>query len=67
NLCFPRGDSEGCVREHGRSLALAREVHDQEQEAAALGGVGDGEYMRGRMISAHDAFSRCIELCQRNG
>ncbi|MGF6300879.1 MULTISPECIES: ATP-binding protein [Paraburkholderia] len=67
NLCFPRGDIDGCIREHGRSLALAREVRDAEQEAAALGGLGDGEYMRGRMISAHDAFSRCIELCQRHG
>jgi class 3 adenylate cyclase/tetratricopeptide (TPR) repeat protein len=67
NLCFPRGDSDGCVREHGRSLALAREAGDPEQEAAALGGLGDGEYMRGRMISAYDAFSRCIELCQRYG
>ena len=67
NLCFPRGDIDGCVREHGRSLALAREADDPEQEAAALGGLGDAEYMRGRMISAHDAFSRCIELCQRHG
>src|SRR5262249_31253476 len=50
NLCFPRGDIDGCVREHARSLALAREVGDPEQEAAALGGLGDAEYMRGRMI-----------------
>jgi class 3 adenylate cyclase/tetratricopeptide (TPR) repeat protein len=67
NLCFPRGDSDGCVREHGQSLALAREAGDPEQEAAALGGLGDGEYMRGRMISARDAFSRCIEICRRHG
>ncbi|MDR5880656.1 adenylate/guanylate cyclase domain-containing protein [Caballeronia sp. LZ032] len=67
NLCFPRGDSDGCVREHGQSLALARAAADPEQEAAALGGLGDGEYLRGRLISAHDAFSRCIELCERHG
>ncbi|MBN3761705.1 AAA family ATPase [Burkholderia sp. Ac-20365] len=67
NLCFPRGDSDGCVREHERSLACSREAHDYEQEAAALGGLGDGEYLRGRMISAHNAFSLCIELCQRHG
>jgi tetratricopeptide (TPR) repeat protein len=58
NLCFPRGDIDGCVREHGHSLALAREAGDPEQEAAALGGLGDSEYMRGRMTSARDAFSR---------
>ncbi|HWT37004.1 MAG TPA: hypothetical protein VN289_12010 [Paraburkholderia sp.] len=67
NLCFPRGEIDGCVCEHERSLTLAREAHDHEQEAAALGGLGDGEYMRGRMISAHRAFSRCIELCRRHG
>ncbi|MDR5759625.1 adenylate/guanylate cyclase domain-containing protein [Caballeronia sp. LZ035] len=67
NLCFPRGDSDGCVREHGQSLALARAAADPEQEAAALGGLGDGEYLRGRLISAHDAFSRCVELCERHG
>lgn len=67
NLCFPRGEIDGCAREHGLSLALAQASGDSEQEAAALGGLGDAEYMRGRMISAHDAFSRCIELCRRNG
>ncbi|SAK58989.1 adenylate/guanylate cyclase [Caballeronia fortuita] len=67
NLCFPRGDIDGCVREHERSLALAQRARDPEQEAAALGGLGDAAYMRGRMISAHDAFSRCIELCRRHG
>jgi class 3 adenylate cyclase/tetratricopeptide (TPR) repeat protein len=67
NLCFPRGDTEGCVREHGKSLALAREAGAAEQEAEALGGLGDAEYMRGRMMSAHDAFDRCVELCQTHG
>ncbi|SAK84182.1 adenylate/guanylate cyclase [Caballeronia temeraria] len=67
NLCFPRGDIDGCVREHERSLSLAREAGDAELEAAALGGIGDAQYMRGRMISAHDAFSRCIALCRRHG
>jgi class 3 adenylate cyclase/tetratricopeptide (TPR) repeat protein len=67
NLCFPRADSDGCLREHQRALALARETHDHEQEAAALGGVGDAEYMRGHMMSAYDAFSRCIRLCQSHG
>ncbi|TCG06791.1 adenylate/guanylate cyclase domain-containing protein [Paraburkholderia steynii] len=67
NLCFPRGDIDGCIREHERSLTLAREAHDYEQEAAALGGLGDGEYMRGRMVSAHCAYRRCIELCQCHG
>jgi hypothetical protein len=33
----------------------------------ALGGVGDAEYMRGRMISAHEGFRRCIELARQQG
>ena len=33
----------------------------------ALGGLGDAEYVRGRMISAHDRFRECVELCERHG
>jgi len=43
NLLFPRGDVEGCLREHRRSLDLAREAGSAELEAAALGGLGDAE------------------------
>jgi class 3 adenylate cyclase len=67
NLCFPRGDIEGCLREHGRSLDLAREAGIPELEAEALGGLGDAEYMRGRMISACDRFRACIALAGRHG
>jgi tetratricopeptide (TPR) repeat protein len=67
NLCFPRGDIEGCLREHGRSLELAREIHAPELEAEALGGLGDAEYMRGRMISSFRNFQACISLAARHG
>ena len=67
NLCFPRGDIAGCLREHGRSLELARAAGAVEQEAAALGGLGDAEYVQGRMLSARDAFARCVALCQERG
>ena len=67
NLYFPRGDMEGCLREHGRSLELSREAGAAEQEAAALGGLGDAEYVRGRMVSAHEAYGRCVELCRLRG
>jgi tetratricopeptide (TPR) repeat protein len=33
----------------------------------ALGGLGDAEYVRGRMISAHDRFRSCVELSERHG
>jgi class 3 adenylate cyclase/tetratricopeptide (TPR) repeat protein len=67
NLFFPRGDIEGCLREHGKSLELARAAGSTELEAAALGGLGDAEYMRGRMVSAHDRLHACVELSRQQG
>lgn len=67
NLCFPRGDLEGCLREHGIGLELAKCAGATELEAMALGGLGDAEYVRGRMISAYDRFRQCVELCERHG
>lgn len=67
NLCFPRGDLDGCLREHGIGLELAKRAGATELEAMALGGLGDAEYVRGRMISAHNRFSECVELCERHG
>src|SRR6476619_6873525 len=64
NLFFPRSDIESCLREHGQSLELARAAGSAELEAAALGGLGDAEFLRGRMISAHDRLLRCIELAR---
>ena len=67
NLFVPRGQIDQCLREHGRSLELARQAGSPELEAAALGGLGDAEYVRGRMISAHAYFLRCIDLAARHG
>jgi tetratricopeptide (TPR) repeat protein len=67
NLCFPRGDLEGCLREHGIALKLARRAGAPELEAMALGGLGDAEYVRGRMISAHVRFRACVKLCEQYG
>jgi class 3 adenylate cyclase/tetratricopeptide (TPR) repeat protein len=67
NLFFPRGDIEGCLREHGKCLELAQAEGSAELEAAALGGLGDAEYVRGRMISAHDRLHRCVELSRQHG
>ena len=67
NLFFPRGDIDGCLREHRRSLELARRAGSAELEAAALGGLGDAEYVRGRMASACRHFGGCVELCREHG
>ncbi|MSO81234.1 MAG: tetratricopeptide repeat protein [Alphaproteobacteria bacterium] len=66
-MLFPRGDIERCLRQHGRSLALAREAGSVETETAALGGLGDAEYLRGRLISAHRHYQRCVELSRQHG
>lgn len=67
NLCFPRGDIDGCLKAHRLSLRFAREARSVESEARALGGLGDAEYVRGRMLSANKAFSRTVELCRQHG
>jgi class 3 adenylate cyclase/tetratricopeptide (TPR) repeat protein len=67
NLYFPRGEIEGCLEEHGRSLELARRAGSAEAEAAALGGLGDAEYVRGRMRSSHERLCQCVELSRRHG
>lgn len=67
NLYFPMGRIEDCRQEHEKSLSHARESGSAEAEAYALGGLGDAGYMAGRMATAFENFSRCVEVAQRNG
>lgn len=67
NLMFPLGRPEECAREHETALQHARAAGSPELEARALGGLGDAEYARGRMIAAHAAFGRCCELARLHG
>ena len=67
NLCFPLGRLVECLQEHERALDCARTAGSPEMEARALGGLGDAEYARGRMASAHRHFSRCAELSRASG
>jgi tetratricopeptide (TPR) repeat protein len=67
NLLFPLADIDGCLREHRHSLDLARQAGSAEREAAALGGLADAEYLRGRMLSAHEYARRCVEIAERHG
>jgi tetratricopeptide (TPR) repeat protein len=67
NLYFPRGNIDGCLQEHALSRELAQQAVSAELEAAALGGLGDAEYARGRMSSANKHFRRCIDLCGQHG
>jgi class 3 adenylate cyclase/tetratricopeptide (TPR) repeat protein len=67
NLCFPLGRLQECQRAHELALDLARKASAPELEARALGGLGDAEYARGRMRSAHGHFSRCVALSRAHG
>jgi class 3 adenylate cyclase/tetratricopeptide (TPR) repeat protein len=67
NVLFPLGDTEGCLREHSTALAFAREAGSAELEAAALGGLADAEYLRGRYHSACERFTECVEVSRAHG
>jgi class 3 adenylate cyclase/tetratricopeptide (TPR) repeat protein len=67
NLHFPRGNITGCLAEHQKSLELALATDLPELEAQAFGGLGDADYARGRMISAHRHLERCVGLAGLHG
>ncbi|MEP7303465.1 MAG: adenylate/guanylate cyclase domain-containing protein [Caldimonas sp.] len=67
NLLFPLGRHADCLREHELARRHAREAGSLEAEAAALGGLGDGFYLQGRMQSAHCQFLECVALARQHG
>lgn len=67
NIWFPLGKIGRCLEEHEKAVAAAREAKSREIEARALGGLGDAEYARGRIRTAHRHFCRCVELCREYG
>ncbi len=67
NLLFPQGRLAECLSEHQKALDYARQAGSIEAEIRALGGLGDGYYANGRMLSAYDAFSRCVALARKEG
>ena len=67
NLLFPLGRLEECLHEHQQAFVRAQEVQSLEAQAVALGGLGDANYLRGHMRSAHQQFQRCIALSREQG
>lgn len=67
NLLFPLGRHVDCLREHELARQHARKAGSMEAEAAALGGLGDGFYLQGRMQSAHRQFLDCVALARQHG
>lgn len=66
SLHFPRGQLDGCLREHGLSLNYAERAGNAERRALALSGLGDAHYARGRMFTAHTVIQRCLALCEEH-
>ena len=67
NILFPRGELDRCFREHQEGLRLARSARRPDLEVASLGGMGDAEYMRGRMASARARLEECVRLSAELG
>jgi class 3 adenylate cyclase/tetratricopeptide (TPR) repeat protein len=67
NLCFSLGRAEECRNEHLLALELAEQSESPEYEARALGGLGDAEYVRGRLRTAGGYYTRCIDIAREHG
>jgi len=67
NLLFPLGRVADCVTQHELAHRFAREAGSLEAEAAAMGGLGDGYYLQGRMRSANRQFQACVAMARANG
>ncbi len=67
NLHFPRGELDECLAAHERALEFAGQAGSPEDIARALGGLGDAQYQRGRMRTAHAHFRQCVDLCEQHG
>ena len=67
NLYFPLGRELECLRSHEQALQHARASGSLEAEAAALGGIGDGYYLKGLMRSSNQQFRACVALAREHG
>ena len=67
NLSFSLGKSDECRNQHLLALEFAKQCQSAEGEARARGGLGDAEYARGRMRTALDYYTRCIEISREHG
>ncbi|HTO66445.1 MAG TPA: adenylate/guanylate cyclase domain-containing protein [Bradyrhizobium sp.] len=67
NAHFPRGEIARCLAEHSEALRLAEASGAMEEQARALGGLADANYMRGLFRTSKKMFERCLEICAARG
>jgi len=67
NAYFPRGEIERCLTEHSEALRLAEASGAIEEQARALGGLADANYMRGLFRTSGKMFERCVNIGAAEG
>ncbi len=67
NIHFAQGRLEACLAAHQAGLERAEAAHSIEDQARALGGLGDAYYALGRMRTSNAHFERCIALARAHG
>ena len=66
NIYYFLGKGEPCLAEHQAAWNFARKTGSIEDEARALGGLGDANFLTGRIHEAHQKFDHCIKLSRAN-
>jgi class 3 adenylate cyclase/tetratricopeptide (TPR) repeat protein len=66
SIYFPLGNIERCLEEHELARQNARKANSPENEARALSGLADANFLRGHLISANEHFGECLSLIQEN-
>lgn len=67
NAHFFSGNMKAGLEISTKSLEQARAAGSEALEAQALSNLGDAEFVRGRMLTAHDNFQQSIALCRKGG
>jgi len=62
NIYYFLGKSDTCLAEHEAAWKFARKSESIEDEARALGGLGDAHFLSGRVHQAHQRFNHCVTL-----
>jgi len=67
NIYYFLGKREQCLAEHEAAWKFAGKTASIEEEARTLGGLGDANFLAGRIYDAHQKFDQCVILSRANG
>jgi tetratricopeptide (TPR) repeat protein len=66
NIYYFLGKIEPCLAEHEAAWNFSKKTGSIEDEARALGGLGDANFLMGRINDAYQKFDHCIKLSRAN-